>query len=1005
MKNNLLRIFLFLSVSLNAQQVQYSWHNYTTNDGLPSPEVYTVIQDSKGFLWFGTDNGVSRFDGYTFQNFGAKEGLMDNVINGIQEDASGRIWFSSMWGKLYFFEHDTIRPFKYNQLIEAYQKAFSVSAGFFRFENGKNTEGGVFVGLTNIGILKILDNGHSELIAAPQAPALIIFEASKKDITVYQSCIKGVPQHNSLLRPIYRFDGQKMIANGTIRLTSWSDNTTNTRWKTVGKTSFLFTKKGVHRQMANGSFFDIPNDQAVLDIITDEDGQIWTAEGANGGVKLYPNADAIGKKPAQTLIKNIFPVTFLRDRDGGYWVTTIEQGVFYLRNKKVQIFDTQNAHFPFDVVSNTVSLGNHKVFVTFWQGEVGLFDTKTMVYKTIDRFSEGNIFDMKWQNAPQKLYIAGTIQLHIWQQGHITNFEGITPRKIALRPHQDGLWSVGYSGLREIIGTRTQDRICLNGGEVQNRIFSVFEDSQNRLWVSKQDGLYRLENDSLVAIPLLHIALKTRVEDIAELPDGNLVFATKGNGLVIYDGKKALNITKADGLVTDMLENVATDAKGNIWVGTMAGLNKLSPKPNGSGWYIQPITMFHGLPSNEINDISPSTEGVFLATPKGLVFYKDTPTDMPTPAPFLMFFKITSGNRDLSKNLAVKASENEIEIVWNCINFQMSSKIPYRYRLDSTDEWRFTFNRNIQYSSIFQGNYFFEVQAQNENGIWSDSLKLPFTVLPFWFETWWFRSSLALAVLVTAFLFYKKRIKNIKKEYDIALQINDLERSALATQMNPHFIFNCLNSIQLLIQRGEKNEAMTYLSRFAKMVRFTLESTRRGKVTIDEEVEALTNYLALEKLRFKEELDFTIIVDESVDSFSTEIPAMLIQPFVENALKHGFDSLEQAAKLAIHFTAENTFLNIEIQDNGRGFDPKSLLNSVLNAQNGTQNGKDISNHDSFGTEGRLKRGKTGVGIGLSRQRLALHNGQNASDDLLIEPILGDNDQMLGTSVRLKIRML
>ena len=308
-------------------------------------------------------------------------------------------------------------------------------------------------------------------------------------------------------------------------------------------------------------------------------------------------------------------------------------------------------------------------------------------------------------------------------------------------------------------------------------------------------------------------------------------------------------------------------------------------------------------------------------------------------------------------------------------------------------------------TSIFQGNYFFEVQAQNENGIWSDSLKLHFTVLPFWFETWWFRSSLALAVLVTGFLFYKKRIKNIKKEYDIALQINDLERSALATQMNPHFIFNCLNSIQLLIQRGEKNEAMTYLSRFAKMVRFTLESTRRGKVTIDEEVEALTNYLALEKLRFKEELDFTIIVDESVDSFSTEIPAMLIQPFVENALKHGFDSLEQAAKLAIHFTAENTFLNIEIQDNGRGFDPKSLLNSVLNAQNGTQNGKDISNHDSFGTEGRLKRGKTGVGIGLSRQRLALHNGQNASDDLLIEPILGDNDQMLGTSVRLKIRML
>jgi ligand-binding sensor domain-containing protein len=91
MKTTLLTFFLGISFYLNAQQIQYGWRNYTTNDGLPSPEVYTVVQDKKGFLWFGTDNGVSRFDGYTFQNFGAKEGLADNVINGIQEDELGRI--------------------------------------------------------------------------------------------------------------------------------------------------------------------------------------------------------------------------------------------------------------------------------------------------------------------------------------------------------------------------------------------------------------------------------------------------------------------------------------------------------------------------------------------------------------------------------------------------------------------------------------------------------------------------------------------------------------------------------------------------------------------------------------------------------------------------------------------------------------------------------------------------------------------------------------------------
>ena len=120
MKTYLFILLQLLSACLDAQQTQYGWRNYTTNDGLPSSEVYTVIQDKKGFLWFGTDKGVSRFDGYSFQNFGAKEGLLDNVINCIQEDAAGRIWFSSMWGKLYYFEKDSIRSFQFNYLNSNY---------------------------------------------------------------------------------------------------------------------------------------------------------------------------------------------------------------------------------------------------------------------------------------------------------------------------------------------------------------------------------------------------------------------------------------------------------------------------------------------------------------------------------------------------------------------------------------------------------------------------------------------------------------------------------------------------------------------------------------------------------------------------------------------------------------------------------------------------------------------------------------------------------------------
>jgi ligand-binding sensor domain-containing protein len=1031
MKNNLVTILLFLTSCLNAQQIRYGWRNFTTNDGLPSPEVYTVIQDSKGFLWFGTDNGVSRYDGYTFQNFGAQEGLTNNVINCIQEDAAGRIWLGSMWGPLFYFENGTIHPFKYNHLIEAYQKSFFVNAGFSRFEKKENTdgtsrenrEGCVLVGLVNVGILKIYDNGQSELIAASKALSLLAFPSNKKNIVVTQALLKGVYPPNILInRTLFIYDGQKLVEQGIFNANSLNDVTTNARLIAIGKSNYLFTNTSMHRQNEQGPFSDRPYERPIYDVLTDEDGLIWTAEGLNGGVKAYPNAEAIGKSPPQIVLEGISGAAFLRDRAGGYWVTTLGQGVFYLRDKRLQIFDKNNTAFPFDALSSVESFDKSKVFLGFEQGEVGIFDKTTSIYQPIQHLSKDIIYDMKWDNRLKQLWFGGLL-LKKWQNGQLKTLENTNKetevygvKKIAVRFQKDAAWVICAKGLRQVTGLTAKVWFEKSSNAAKNRLFSVFEDSKQRVWIGKQDGLYSLEKDSLVAVlPLIHTALTARVEAIAELPNGSLVFATKGNGLVIWDGTHAVNIRKTDGLQTDMLENVATDALGNIWVGTLAGLHKLSPPTSEGGntegvhksrgqWHVQPITMFQGLPSNEINDIAPITPfggrgGVFIATPKGLVFYQDKPANASVEMPFLDYFKAGNSNRDLSKTNTFDAGDNDMEIAWHCINFQMLGKILYRFRLNANDAWRYTYNRNIQAASLSSGHYDFEVQAQNEAGEWSASLKAPFYVKPYWFEAWWFRVLCIVLASLGGYLFYMNRIQNLQKEHAIALQINDLERSALATQMNPHFIFNCLNSIQLLIQRGEREEAMSYLSRFAKMVRFILESTRRGKVTVEEEVQALTNYLTLEKLRFKEDLTFSIVTNSAVDAYSIEIPAMLIQPFVENALKHGFDSSKKMAEINVFFEVKNDFLNVEIRDNGKGFNFGGQMSDV-----GVILPKSEIRNPKY-TEGGHIREKTGVGIHLSQQRLALHNGRTDQKDLQIETILAENKSVLGTSVRLKIRLI
>jgi sensor histidine kinase YesM len=201
-----------------------------------------------------------------------------------------------------------------------------------------------------------------------------------------------------------------------------------------------------------------------------------------------------------------------------------------------------------------------------------------------------------------------------------------------------------------------------------------------------------------------------------------------------------------------------------------------------------------------------------------------------------------------------------------------------------------------------------------------------------------------------------------------------------------------------------------------------LESTRRGKVTIEEEAQALDNYLTLEKLRFKDGLEFSIDVDEIIDGFDTEIPAMLIQPFVENAVKHGFAVDDNAAKISVQFkyvvgnfksgetytgTKITDFLLIEIKDNGKGID-RNIPN--INAQNFIENPNPTTKSPTSDpknpkyTEGSHFQEKTGVGIALSRQRLALHNGGKTSDDLKIDSIIGEEGQVLGTVVLIKIRV-
>jgi LytS/YehU family sensor histidine kinase len=162
---------------------------------------------------------------------------------------------------------------------------------------------------------------------------------------------------------------------------------------------------------------------------------------------------------------------------------------------------------------------------------------------------------------------------------------------------------------------------------------------------------------------------------------------------------------------------------------------------------------------------------------------------------------------------------------------------------------------------------------------------------------------------------------------NIRAQMTKLEKAALKKQMNPHFIFNSLNSIQAYIMENEKILAMEYLSKFAMLIRMTLNAANEEKVSVQDEIRMLDHYLSLEKLRFQERFDYTIRIIDKIDSYSTFIPPMLIQPVAENAVIHGMKGKTGNGKILIEFRQTTNHLIVEVRDNGPGFE-ENIQNDI-----------------------------------------------------------------------------
>ena len=897
--------------------------HYTLKDGLPSSVIYRGTEDKDGYIWFGTDLGVTRFDGKQFKNFTLTDGLSDNEILVVKQDSKGRVWFLGANGTVSYYLNGRIFNSS-NDTTLKYIKSGSSFINFFEDKEGKiwfsSSEYFILANKNKINVFRTSDSNLS--------PEGVIFDSHLGQIIITRSYGK----FNSCI-----YSGGK-FSLFNLHYPKVKNFTVEYRLKDGG---VLFqANEGIVFQKDTTQKLIIPLDSSFLShplfgIVLTPDNKLWLSFKGKG-VFCYNYSDF--KQEKNNFLNHSFPINLICDHEGNIWLSTANDGLYMLPawTSSIKLFTTKDglsSNKIFSVAKNNkneivVGLNNgqaqiiaeNKIVSTLNLGENNNNHVLNIQCKGDDRWfaTDGGIFHYYDRNQRSRKRF---IKINdVFGSANILAIKDISVNANAVyisthaRLCKYNLpYDISEKKPCQIINTTVQ------------RYYSVLAASNNVIWYSTNAGLFSLTNDKIISHISENEFLTKRINDIAETDDSTLVLAIYGYGLLFYKNGKVLHhLTKKDGLASDICKKVFL-FKNKIYIATPEGFSIVGYNKN-KVEFIRNYTTSNALPSNDVNDVYADDEDVLVATAEGLVVLKQKNISLtPSEIPLLRFNSIKLGERklDADSSYYFDYTQNSFQFNYIGIYYKSATDVSYRYRLKESENWQFTKNTSIDLVSLSPDNYHFQVQSKIPGGKWSDVKSFNFSIAPPLWKTIEFNVLLFIIVISIAIVSIRWRFKSIlkrqKEKASIDKQMNRLEQQALQSMMNPHFIFNVMNSIQQFINSNDKDKANHYLSEFARLIRMNLELSIKQIISLEDEINYLELYLSLEKIRFGERFTYEIMVSSAIDDDETMVPPMMIQPFLENAIWHGILPLQGNGyvKLSIEKTPDN-LLRILIVDNGVG---------------------------------------------------------------------------------------
>lgn len=928
----------------------YHFKQYTANDGLPTNSIYGVLQDQQGFMWFYTEQGVSRFDGYQFKNFSVREGLPVNDVWLIDEDSKGRIWVNTFSNKLVTIEGDSVIT-QYESTDPAFRRFEFINDGnkFSIFEKGTDQ---ILIpdsccSHERIPFPEPLKNVRKNQLFSSSRDTFLLLHEQENKLTKIAG---GGFQETSLIQVDTLTENIFKAGNTSIGTAYWKDHL----FLWLYKDSLLHYYSFKSRQIASFNLKKIfgkrPNilryykENETLQIQTD-----------HGLFILDDNLNGIDTFRFKLQIDGDVHRSF-RDREGNYWIGTKDQGVFFLtaRQRNAQLF-TMEGQSSVGITHIEQSQNGTIVAGTRKGGLVRLADDKTLVplIPTLEElFNDSRNVNAVCFKDDESLWLARPVGLErITLNGNSAKSKTIEFKDIDFKankvPHyfhapksrqslsqniKDLAWHSPSNRLAVARGTHPYLLRHGKDGVAQQlelltskRAYSCTFSANGTLFLGHVDGLgihteetgYQSENRYELLNGLFH---KTLVYDDA---NETLWIGTDGKGVIALHKGKTFLVPDTEGISINRFHLKGSE----LFVATNQGVkiiriaSDVSKSRLTSGFSNQ-----EGLPSVEVSSITTDDTGIYAGSSMGFAKILKEERFFNYRHPIIHFTGIEADGNYLPPDTTyiIKETPNQLSFHFTGLSFKSMGNLRYFYQLEGQDKaMKIISERQVRYTNLSPGQYTFTVATEDINGQRSAYHRVAVQIKSnYWRQVSpWVLILLSLGLIL--WLGYRVRLHRVKmqteQEQAINKQFAELELQALQAQMNPHFVFNSLSAIQYFIAANEKRQADHYLSKFAMLMRQFLESSKSRYLNLHQELHLIKLYIELEQMRFPDRFQCEIEVASDINPYTTLIPTMLLQPFVENAINHGLFHKMKNGKLSLNIVKnENQALICRLEDNGIG---------------------------------------------------------------------------------------